>query len=172
MGNKRKLIIIGIALSILIIVVVIFAFLIKISDQKSDSNSTSSVPNIYFTTLADGTKLNTSPKLKMSKQFEGLDITGIQVTAIIPTSTDEAKNSMIKGRTEILATITNNTTETLGGYGVNITFVDDKGNPISKSKAYVEIIELAPGESTQLNGGITENLVNAYDIKIEKAIND
>lgn len=170
MGSKRKLMIIGIVLAILIIVVGGIALLEKI--YKNDETPTPSAPPVYFRTLDDGTKYNTSSKLREPKQFEGLDITNIQLTCVQPTSTDNTINSLIKGKTDIIATVTNNTDETLGGYGVNITFIDENGKPISDSKVYAEIVQLKPGGTAQLIGGITENLVNAYDIKIEKVINE
>jgi len=172
MISKRKLMILGIALSIIIIVVTGIAFAGKIFNKKDNANTGPSIPIVNFRTLEDGTKLNISPKLNMPKQFEGLDITSIQATCVHPQSTSEVKNSLIKGRTNLIATVTNNTEETLGGYFVNIIFVDEKGIPISDFKMFAEIIELAPGETTQLNSSITENLINAYDIKIEKAENE
>ncbi|MCL2859409.1 MAG: hypothetical protein FWF46_02325 [Oscillospiraceae bacterium] len=169
MKSKRKLIITGITLAVLIIVVVGIAFLEKIYNNADNGPST---PAVYFKTLSDGTLYNTSPKLQMPKQFEGLDITNIQLTCTQPVSTNNVINSMIKGVTDIIATVTNNTDQTLGGYGVEITFVDEKGVPISNSKVYVEIIQLKPGATAQLHGGITENLVNAYDIQMEKVTNE
>jgi len=172
MENKRKLIISGIILAVLIIIVVAVVIIEKV-DNKNNDSSTSTAPPVQiinYRTLSDGTKLNESPKLKVSKQFEGLDITGIQITCEQPTSTNDTTNSLVKGKTEMLATLTNNTNQTLGGYDVNITFVDEKGNSISDFKVFARIIELKPGESTQLNASITENLINAYDIKIEKVV--
>ena len=107
----------------------------------------------YVSVSDDGTKVNTSEKLSETKTIDGIEITGIELT--------ESGNV-----TQLLATMTNTSDETQGGYVAVLTLIDEDGNVLLEMNPY--IAELEPGESTQLNTSATFDYANAYDFTIEK----
>ncbi len=107
----------------------------------------------FVQVLEDGTKLNTSDKLKEEKTVDGLKIGNIQLTE---------KN----GQLVLLADVTNPTTKTSDTFLVDITLYDKTGKELTTVTGL--IIPIKPGESTQLNAGITEKYANAYDFKVVK----
>ena len=107
----------------------------------------------FVQVLEDGTKLNTSDKLKEEKTVDGLKIGNIQLTE---------KN----GQLVLLADVTNQTTKTSDTFLVDITLYDKTGKELTTVTGL--IIPIKPGESTQLNAGITEKYANAYDFKVVK----
>lgn len=107
----------------------------------------------YVTTLKDGTKENTSSKLKENKKIDELDITDIKLTE---------ENQL----TKLTATITNNTKKIKGDYIAQAVFVDSKGNELASMG--IGIKKLQPGESTVLNSSIIFDYSNAYNIIFRK----
>ena len=107
----------------------------------------------YVTTLKDGTKENTSSKLKENKKIDELDITDIKLTE---------ENQL----TKLTATITNNTKKIKGDYIAQAVFVDSKGNELASMG--IGIKKLQPGESTLLNSSIIFDYSNAYNIIFRK----
>lgn len=103
--------------------------------------------------LEDGTKYNTSDKLKETKRFEDFEITNLQLT--------EKDNVTL-----LLGTITNVGKTKQGGYPINVKLVDKNGNEIITIAAIIG--ELEPGESTQLSTNVVENCANAYDFTISR----
>lgn len=106
-----------------------------------------------FQVLEDGTKLNISDKLKEEKTIDGLKIGNIQLTEK-------------DGQLVLLADVTNQTTKNSDAFLVDITLYDKTGNELTTVTGIVTSIKA--GESTQLNAGITEKYVNAYDFKVVK----
>ena len=125
----------------------------EISNEVSEESEESESDSEYVTTLSDGTRLNTSEALSETKTIGGLEITNIQLT--------ESDNV-----TQLLATITNTSEETDGGYIAILTLYDEEGNVLIEMKPY--IAELEPGESTQLNTSAVFDYAEAYDFSIEK----
>lgn len=152
-GNKGLLGILIIVVVIIIVVVVI----VQVNKNKAKKIAQNNVANQnveeFVENLDDGTKLNNSNKLSESKTFEGLDISGIQITA---------KDN----QTQLLATVTNNTQETKGNYPISITILDKSGNTITVAHGYIK--ELKAGENTQLIAVKTFDYANAYDFTISK----
>ena len=107
----------------------------------------------YVIIADDGTKINTSEKLSETKTIDGIEITNIQLT--------ESGNV-----TQLLATMTNTSDETQGGYIATLTLIDEDGNAILEMSPYIDSLE--PGESTELNASATLDYANAYDFTIEK----
>lgn len=103
--------------------------------------------------LEDGTKLNTSEELKKEKEIEGIKITNIQLTEQ-------------GGQTVLLADVTNSTEAETDVIGINIIVLDKEGQEIGKIPGAVS--PLKPGETKQLNVGITEKYGNAYNFRVEK----
>ena len=121
--------------------------------QSSQQKETNTEEEEYVNVLEDGTRQNTSEKLKETKTIDGMEISDIQLT--------EKDNVTL-----LLGTITNTTNETRGGYPVNVQIVDEEGNEIITITGYIE--ELAAGESSQFSTSATFDYANAYDFNITK----
>ena len=143
--TKGALIIIGVAI---IITVGIF-FITRGKGNKKEveiGEEENIVEEEFVNVLSDGTKLNTSDKLQEKKKVGGLEVSKFQLT--------EQGNSTI-----LLGTITNTSSTEQGGYDVEIVVVDKTGKELGRIPAYIK--KLQPGESTQLNTGITGDYANA-----------
>ena len=150
--TKGALIIIGVAI---IITVGIF-FITRGKGNKEEveiGEEENIVEEEFVNVLSDGTKLNTSDKLQEKKKVGGLEVSKFQLT--------EQGNSTI-----LLGTITNTSSTEQGGYDVEIVVVDKTGKELGRIPAYIK--KLQPGESTQLNTGITGDYANAYNFSINK----
>ena len=150
--TKGALIIIGVAI---IITVGIF-FITRGRGNKKEveiGEEENIVEEEFVNVLSDGTKLNTSDKLQEKKKVGGLEVSKFQLT--------EQGNSTI-----LLGTITNTSSTEQGGYDVEIVVVDKTGKELGRIPAYIK--KLQPGESTQLNTGITGDYANAYNFSINK----
>lgn len=107
----------------------------------------------YVDVLNDGTKLNTSDKLKKDKVVDGLSFTNIQLT----------NNN---GQTVLLADVTNTTEKKSALTLVDIIILDENGNELGKVGGIVSPLD--PNEKTQFNTSMTRDYSNAYDFKVVK----
>ncbi len=103
--------------------------------------------------LDDGKKYNISNKLQEERTFEGLKITGIQLTAK-------------GGITTLLATVQNPTDKATSSKNVKVKLLDAEGQKITELKGVIDPIQ--PNGSVQLNIAVTSDVANAYDLEIEK----
>lgn len=148
--EKRRILMI-----IFIGIIVIWGIIIFRSDKGKEEvlRGEGKIKEEYVDVLEDGTKLNTSNKLNETKEIEGLEISGIQLTH---------RN----GKTVILAKVENKTGIDIGLTGVEITLYDDKKNELEKVEGLIAPVKA--GESVQLNVGVSADYANAYDFSIEK----
>ena len=144
--EKRNLIILG------IISIVIIIILVNVRD-KSNEKSKQQNEEPYVQVLEDGTKLNTSNKLNTDRQLDQFQISNIQLT-----------NQ--NGQTVLLANITNTSQTATEVTPVDIIILDQNGETLTSIIGVIS--PLKPGQSTQLNTGITSDYANAYDIQIVK----
>ena len=155
---KRKqkkginLITLVIAIIIIVLVVIFIKNIVSKNKNKENTNSTTTEEK-YVQTLDDGTKLNTSEKLKKDKEVEDLELKNIQLTY---------KN----GVTNLLCDIQNNSKKEVKMEDVEIVLLDENGDTIYKMRGFME--EIKPGETKQFNSSITADFSNAYDFKINK----
>ena len=150
--QEKRLILILIIVSALIITIIWF-----VTRNKEDNNvgeTTENVEQGEFTKVeADGTIVNTSEKLKQTKENLGFSITNI--------------NFMKKGNETILtARVTNNTGEAQGDFLGQLVLLDKRGNEIGRIPAM--ITETENGEAIDIETTITESYANAYDFRLEK----
>ena len=143
MEKKHKIIRVGIAIAI--IIGMVFGIYL------SKSNTIKEID--YITEYADGTKVNTSEKMRETKRIDGLEVTVQQFIEQ-------------EGMLTILGTITNKTEETKGDYLVNIILLKPDGKELQTIQGYINTIE--SGETIQLNISKTSDAINAYNYKIEK----
>lgn len=123
-------------------------------EQKENVTNIEQIQNEeYVEVLDDGTKVNTSNKLKEDKEFNGLKISNISIEE--------------KGNETVLeADITNISSKSQGDYGIYLVIKDDEGNEIKKIAGYINHIE--PNEETKLKIKTSYDFANAYDFEIEE----
>ncbi len=149
-GKKYLLItIVGVILIICAIVTIFFIYKNRMQTATAEGEGSTQ----YVSILEDGSKENTSEKLKKDRKFDGLDITNIQLT-------EKA------GITQLTAIIANHSKKVKEECTATITLIDYNGNELTQMKIYVK--ELQPSESTRLNAKATLDYVNAYDFTIKK----
>lgn len=149
--NGKKFIIV---VAIIVVLLIIGSIIFTVTVPKKRKGMVKSVDeDKYVNVLSDGTKENTSEKLKEDKNFDGLDITEIKLI----------ENNQL---TKLTGIITNNTDKIKGDYTAKIIFVDSKNNELSEMKFYMK--QLQPGESTVLNASTTFDYSNAYNIIFRK----
>lgn len=106
----------------------------------------------YVNQLPDGTKINTSNKVNKTRIIDGIEISEIQLTH---------KN----GVSVLLATATNISGEDKDTTVIEITLYDDKNNVLEIIEGIISPIK--PGESVQLNMGISADYANAYNFSVK-----
>ena len=151
MKKKEKRMIL-ILLVVLVIAVVIF-IVSKNKTGNKESIGENNVVEEFVQVLEDGTRLNTSTKLKEMKKFEGLEFGNIQLT-----------NS--NGQSVLLADVKNTTQAETGLMLVDVTLYDKNGNELGTVGGIIS--PLKPGESKQFNTSMTIDYANAYDFKVTK----
>ena len=152
--QEKRMLLILVIVSALIITIIWFATRNKENNNVGGTRTTENVEQGEFTKVeADGTIVNTSEKLKQTKENLGFSITNI--------------NFMKKGNETILtARVTNNTGEAQGDFLGQIVLLDKRGNEIGRIPAM--ITETENGEAIDIETTITESYANAYDFRLEK----
>ena len=150
--QEKRMLLILVIVSVLIITIIWFATRNK--ENNNVGETTENVEQGEFTKVeADGTIVNTSEKLKQTKENLGFSITNI--------------NFMKKGNETILtARVTNNTGEAQGDFLGQIVLLDKRGNETGRIPAM--ITETENGEAIDIETTITESYANAYDFRLEK----
>lgn len=152
--KEKRMIAILVAITVVVIMIAIWMSNLKEPKEevkRQEVKVESTGENVEL--LEDGTRLNTSNKLKETKKINGMEISNFQLT--------EKDNVTL-----LLGTVTNTSSTKQGGYPVNVKIVDEQGNEIITVGAYLG--ELEPGESTQFNTSATFDCVNAYDFSISE----
>ena len=139
-------------LGLIVLVVVVLVVVIP-KDEKQEENGESKKENVeeFVQVLEDGTKLNTSSKLKETKMLGKLQIGNIQLTN---------KN----GQSVLLADVTNTGSTQTKVTLIEIELYDEEGRKIATIPGIIS--PLKAGEKTQLNTSVQQDYANAYDFKI------
>ena len=150
--QEKRMLLILVIVSALIITIIWFATRNK--ENNNVGGTTENVEQGEFTKVeADGTIVNTSEKLKQTKENLGFSITNI--------------NFVKKGNETILtARVTNNTGEAQGDFLGQIVLLDKSGKEIGRIPTM--ITETQNGEAIDVETSITESYANAYDFRLEK----
>lgn len=137
------------------VVILIIGFLTRPKDNTPGNNrkENDTVKEEFVQVLDDGTKINISTKLNQMKELDGLSIGNIQYT-------------YSNGISTVLADVTNNSSKATDLTDVKLILLDKDGKVMAELEGLIG--PLQPGASTKLNMGITLDLVNAYDFRIEK----
>ncbi len=168
MKGKNKKVILLIAVIIVVIIVVI-AIAIKGNNKNEPSNSVENetaqqqqegntpdqqpekVPEEFVQNMDDGTKVNTSTKLKETKTVSSFEISNISL-------------STVNGQTFLTADVKNTSKNDKPATGIDITLYDKDGNELVKMAGVIN--ELKSGATTRLESGTTLDFANAYDFKV------
>ena len=150
--QEKRMLLILVIVSALIITIIWFATRNK--ENNNVGGTTENVEQGEFTKVeADGTIVNTSEKLKQTKENLGFSITNISFVK--------------KGNETILtARVTNNTGAEQGSFFGKIVLLDKSGKEIGRIP--VMISETQNGEAIDIETSITESYANAYDFRLEK----
>lgn len=158
-SNEKRMIGILILITIVVIIIGIVMSINKGKEESKENNvavgreENTPVAEEFVSLAEDGTKVNTSNKLKETKTFDGLEIGKLQLTM---------KNNV----SVILGEIKNTTDTVKGEYPVNLIILDKEGNEIITIGAYIQ--KLQPGQTAELNTSATFDFANAYDFRITK----
>ncbi len=154
MKTKEKVVIIGL---LILTSILIGIFLIRSKDNKQNNEQPNAQENKleenYSQVLEDGTKLNTSSKLKETKKIDSLEISDIQLTN---------KNE----QSVLLANVTNKGNKKTQAILLDIILYNKAGEEIATIPGVISPLE--PGKTTQLNTVVQEDYTNVYDFKVVK----
>ncbi len=148
--KKKKINIKGIV-AILVIIAIIVSSIILLT-KKGTKEKQDQAPVETYKTEDDGTKFNTSEKLKETKNFNGYEISNIVLKEI-----DE--------EVEFSAKIKNVTQNSIGNKSIYVVFKTQSGQELYKMEVYLG--EIGPEKSTTINSKITKDVVGAYDIELQ-----
>ena len=110
--------------------------------------------NEYIKTEEEGTRVNTSDKIKKAKFIiDGLEISNIQLSELV-------------GKTSLTADVKNSTEEKKGDIELTITLYKKDGSVLVEMGGYIGTVEA--GATSKIDAAATLDYANAYDIKIEK----
>lgn len=150
--KEKKLIIIIVIVAIIIWTGILIWKNVSKKDEEPQEQLNQEIEK-YVEILEDGTKLNTSNKLKDTKIVDGLEIGNVQLT-------------YQNGIAVMLADVKNTTSQDLGLTVIEITLYDDQKNIIDVIEGLVSPVKV--GESVQLNMSVSGDYANAYDFKVVK----
>lgn len=150
-------------LILITIVVIIVGIVMSINKGKKDEQGNKVVVGEgkgntgkveeFVSLQEDGTKVNTSNKLKETKTYDGLEIGNLQLT--------------MKDNVSVISGEIRNVSDTArGGYPVSLVILDKEGNEIITIGAHIQNLE--PGQTARLDTSATFDFANAYDFKITK----
>lgn len=151
--NKKEMIIVGVIILIFLIVIGTLLISRKNKSENNSNNQQEAIENEFTQNLSDGTKLNTSTKLKEAKMMDNIEVKNAQLTN---------KNE----KSVFLAEVTNKGDDKTEVTLISIMLYDKEGKEIAKIPGI--IASLKPGETKQLNTTLQEDYTNAYDYKIVK----
>ena len=158
--KEKRAILILVLVAVVIIAVIWFATKgnknnVGGSAKQGTTSSQSVAPDAAVTkTQEDGSVENTSNKVKESR-----DLNGFKVTNILLKKDNQ-------GNTILTADVTNTTSSDQPGFLVDIVLLDKSGKELGTIPGAV--VETQAGETIELRAEITEDYVNAYDIKLLK----
>ncbi len=148
-GNKMFLYI-----AIVAIIIIVIAAVVMVNARKDEESQPKQIDE-FVSESSDGTRTNTSSKLHEEKIFEGIKISEIEMTQV----SDNA--------TSLAATITNVSDTVQGNYTLYLKVLNKSEEELVKIP--ISVPELQPGMSTTTSATASYNVINAYDISLEKA---
>jgi len=134
------------------IVITIFIIVIAIINTNNNKENYYQVDKTENTKINDeGKKINTSNKLKESRESNGLYIDKIQLINVL-------------NKTTFTANITNKTTLTSEGKLYDIVFVDKDGKQVESMGIYIR--ELEPNQTISVESSIEKDVTECYNFNL------
>lgn len=146
--NEKRMILI----LLIILAIVIIAVVVGKNKGNKENTEKNQVKEEFVQVQEDGTKVNISSKLAETKKVGAYKIGNIQLTT--------KDNQSI-----LLADVENVSSSATEMKMIEITLLDKEGNTLETVPGVVK--QLQPGETAQLNAGITDDYANSYDFKVE-----
>ena len=137
---------------LIILAIVIIAVVVGKNKGNKENTEKNQVKEEFVQVQEDGTKVNISSKLAETKTVGAYKIGNIQLTT--------KDNQSI-----LLADVENVSSSATEMKMIEITLLDKEGNTLETVPGVVK--QLQPGETAQLNAGITDDYANSYDFKVE-----
>lgn len=150
--SEKRVILIVLIITIIVITILSIIKNIQNKEERKIDNNQQKVQS-EVSVLDDGTKMNTSKKIKEKKYCDGLEFTDIEIT--------EKDNVTI-----VLANVKNVTNEPKKDYPIKLKIIDENSDEIISISGYIGQIE--PGETIKFKTSSTFDFSNAYDIIFEK----
>ena len=146
--NNHEKINFKLILVLLLIVIVVVSVIIYISKFHRSQEQTKEEK----IETENYVKENTSENFAKDRKIDQIEITDIKLKSQ-------------EGITQYTATIKNNTTEDFAGGDAKIILINEDGSTYAELPA--SIPELKAGETNVIDASITEDIVEAYDFRIE-----
>ena len=146
--KEKKMLLILIIISIAIIATLYF---FTKDGNKNITEQTNEVKEEFVHRQEDGTKVNTSNKLKEEKELDGLKIGNIRLTEK-------------DGQLTLFANVRNTTMQDVEAFFIDIILYDKEGNQLDTILGFVSPVKV--GGTVELKAGVTEDYANAYDFKV------
>jgi len=153
-GNEKKRIYIIIVVVILIVAVLAIGIITSINRNKDSVPNEGVQEESILEVKKDGTVENKSSKVKEDREIKGFKVSRIKLI------------KSANGNTVLTADVTNQTGQNQKGFLMDIVLFDKEGKELGKIPG--SIIETTAGENIELRAEITEDFINAYDIKLVK----
>lgn len=139
----------------ILVILILFAMIIivmKVASRFSrESSGDINKREEFVQVLDDGTKLNTSTRLRKTKIVDGLKFENIQLTTK-------------QGQSVLLADVENNTGKDIDVMLLDIILLDKNGNELTTIGGIIG--ELKDGEKQLLDSSVASDYANAYDFKV------
>lgn len=140
---------------VILILLILFAMIIivmKVASRVSrDGSGDINKREEFVQVLDDGTKLNTSTRLRKTKIVDGLKFENIQLTTK-------------QGQSVLLADVENDTGKDIDVMLLDIILLDKNGNELTTIGGIIG--ELKDGEKQLLDSSVASDYANAYDFKV------
>lgn len=144
----------GLLILVIVAIVIIMGIWLLTRNNNENKTKEETIKNSEVVQVQeDGSKINISEKVKETREIEGIKIENIRITE---------RN----GQTMLVADLTNKTDAKKERFLVNIIIYDKQGKEMGTIPGVIG--EMQAGETIEMQAGITEDYINAYDFKIVK----
>ena len=140
--DKKKLIIVAIAAIVVIAVIIAIVAIVKNANEP------------LYTTLEDGTRVNTSEKIVKTRKVDVFELTSFEIQEKDDFST-------------LIANVKNTSEEQKNDVNFEIDVKDKDGNIIITMRGY--IYQVGPGETARMTASATCDFSEAADLEIRLA---
>lgn len=151
--SERKQAFIMISVMVVVVLILLVVKAVKGNEEKKHIEENSIHNEAYVEKQEDGTKLNTSDKLKETKTLGYLEFSNIRLTS---------KN----GESYLTATVKNVGTSMEGDDFITITILDESGKILTTVDAYLGTV--AAGAEITLSSKTSSDFANAYDFTVSR----